>query len=444
MNEKKIILIGKIGKSVKFKNTVVSTGDDAPMIFYTSIAKMNPNYDFYFIGPNDLKKLNDDEYDFLFPYHNVYSAFIRTEKEDDWYHGILDYFNEKNIKPDFALVFNGMTSNVNIPNFLRKPDGEFYNPLFAYKNYAAPYLYVFNHLGDLPVFLISEDARYITINAKDLVNQPRLILSQINGEFETYKHITSLEDHTIHKGETLKAIYCGMEKIFMMGLERNWADKIDIERKLKSTGNHFIVLSNGCGTAKINHAGNNSSRLPTYKKWIIDNFKGTPYASTKIYGSWDDEIYEQYPEIINKKIYELGDEIADAKYTLCYSQVPGFVTIKFWECICLGLIPFIHPDYDCNHYLNAPEYLYLKSPEDLRNKIEELENNPEMYRDLMNQCIAMFKDSWLSGSALNNYIFKNISEMLGFTYEKSTGIPEDKRMIFHRFKKDVLPEINKK
>ena len=129
---------------------------------------------------------------------------------------------------------------------------------------------------------------------------------------------------------------------------------------------------------------------------------------------------------------------------MCYSQVPGFVTIKFWECICLGLIPFIHPDYDCNHYLNAPEYLYLKSPEDLRNKIEELENNPEMYRDLMNQCIGMFKESWLSGSALNNYIFKNISEMLGFTYEKSTGIPEDKRMIFHRFKKDVLPEINKK
>lgn len=437
MNEKKNVIIGKIGKSVKFKNTVVSTGDDAPMIFYSAIARMNPNYDFYFIGPNDLKKLNDEEYNLLFPAHNVYSANIRDEKSDDWYHGIIDYFKEKNITPDFALVFNGMVSNVNIPNFLTKDDGTFYKPLYCFSNYAAPYIYVFNKFKDMPVFLISEDARYITINAKDLYNHPRLIFSQINGEFETYKHIKSDTDFTYVKGDKIKAIYAGMEKIFMMGLPEDWAKNIDIERKLKSTGNKFIVLSNGCGTAKINSAGNNSSRLPTYKKWIIDNFKGTPYENTKIYGSWDKEIYDQYPEIIDRKIYDLQDEIGDAKYTLCYSQVPGFVTIKVWECVCLGLIPFIHPDYDKYRLLGMPDYLYVESPEDLKKKIDELEANPDMYRKLMQECIDKFKPSWLSGRALNNYIFGTIADMLGFTYEKSEGMKD--RLIFHRFEKQVLP-----
>ena len=40
---------------------------------------------------------------------------------------------------------------------------------------------------------------------------------------------------------------------------------------------------------------------------------------------WDEEIYDQYPQIINKKIYELHEEIADAKYTLVYSQAPGLL-----------------------------------------------------------------------------------------------------------------------
>ena len=436
MNQKKVVLIGKIGKSVKFKNTVVSTGDDAPMIFYSSIARMNPEYDFYFIGPNDLKKLNEEEYDRLFPEHNVYSAFVSNDKEKDWYAGIIQFFKDKNITPDFALVFNGMVSNVNIPNFLTKEDGTMYSPLLCFKKYAAPYIYVFNKLG-LPVFLISEDARYITINAKDLINQPKLIFSQINGEFETYKHIKSETDFTYYSGDKIKAIYAGMEKIFMMGLVMDWASRIDIDRKINSTGNKFIVLSNGCGTAHINHAGNNSSRLPTYKKWIIENFKGTPYENTKIYGSWDKEIYAQYPQIIDKKIYELQDEIKDAKYTLVYSQVPGFVTIKAWECICLGLIPFIHPDYDKYRLLGLPEYVYVESPEDMLKKMNEMESNPELFRQVMQECINKFKPSWMNGKALNNFIFGKIGEMCGFEYEKKEGMT-DNRLTFHRFDKDVL------
>ena len=66
---KKHILIGKMGKSVKIKNIKVGTGDDAPIIFYAFIARMNPDFMFYFIGPNHLNKLTDEEYDKIFPNH---------------------------------------------------------------------------------------------------------------------------------------------------------------------------------------------------------------------------------------------------------------------------------------------------------------------------------------------------------------------------------------
>ena len=38
MNEKKIVLNGKIGKAIKFANFDINTGGDAPIIFFSSIS----------------------------------------------------------------------------------------------------------------------------------------------------------------------------------------------------------------------------------------------------------------------------------------------------------------------------------------------------------------------------------------------------------------------
>ena len=98
------------------------------------------------------------------------------------------------------------------------------------------------------------------------------------------------------------------------------------------------------------------------------------------------------------------------------------------------MIPFIHPDYDKDHLLNLPEYVYLKDPEDLKNKIAELDANPEMYKKLLNDCMDMIKPEYLDGSDLNNFIFSKIGENLGYEYEKKEGVPS----ILNHFKKDVF------
>ena len=50
--EPKNIIIGKIGKTVDFKRANIRTGGDAPVIFYSTIARINPEYNFYFVGPS--------------------------------------------------------------------------------------------------------------------------------------------------------------------------------------------------------------------------------------------------------------------------------------------------------------------------------------------------------------------------------------------------------
>ena len=426
MNETKNILIGKIGKAIKVKNIHIETGGGPDLLLYSSMSRMCPEYNFYFIGTNELHLLNEQEYDKLFPNHNVFSAWTPEVRKKQDFSLITKYFEDRNIKVDFAIIFVGLVGNVNIPNFIEKVHGGGYcKPLMCFEGYCAPIIYTLNHIG-CPLYTLAEDARYITINAKDLYNRERMIFTQIDQDFEvglSKGHIKSETDHTLIKTKC-RGKYAHMEKIFFMGLDENWKDKIDIDYKFSPENKEepVIVLSNGCGTSKLNCSGNNSSRLPEYKKYIIDNFKGTPYENTKIYGSWDDEIYEQYPQIQKKMILELEKEIKGAKYMLVYSQTPGFVTAKPWEMIILGILPFLHPDYDCHNLLKFPEYLYLKDEKDFLNKINELEANPQKYKDLMKELQDMLKPEYFDGSFLINGIFGNIAKDLGFKYEFKKGV----------------------
>ena len=438
MNERKNILIGKIGKCVRMKNIHIETGGGADLVLYSTMARMNPNYHFYFIGPNELNKCTEKEYLKLFPNRNVHSAISSDLIKKENFQGIVDYFTENNIKPDFALIFVGMTSSINIPNFLLKDDGGKYSPLECYKKYVAPILYTLNKTG-VPLYTLAEDAKYVTINAKDLYNRERLIFSQIpNGEYETT--VPHVQDETdVYKKNMIKTKhkvkYAHIEKIFLMGLLDNWKDNIDFNAKLNSKVNPFIVLSNGQGTSRINGSGNNSSsRLPEFKKYIIDNFKGTPYEGTMIYGNWPEEVMAEYPNIRNVSMFKLGKEVSEAKYTLVYSQIPGFVTCKPYEMLTFGLLPFIHPDYDCYHLLDFPEYLYVKDPEDLKAKVMELEANSDKYIELMNECFKLIKPEYLDGSFLVNGIFGNIAKDMGWTYEKQPGV----KSIFNRFSTEFV------
>lgn len=421
----KNIVIGRTGLTIKFKGIKIGTQTacDTDMIVYSMLSQMNPDFNFYFIGPTDLHKLTEEEYNEIFPYHNVFSAWTNDLRKSKDFSKIIKYFEDNNIKIDFALINTGGSSQVCLPDFYPKKDGSKRSLLLSQLYYMAPYVYTLNKLG-CPVYCMADDARNVLLNFRDLYNRERKVFTQANYKLKTITHITSETDFTL-KTDLIDCIYAHIERIDLIGMPDNWKDRIDINRKLKSNKeNHLLVISHGNGCKKINsNLTIKNLRFQGYKEYIIDNFKDTIYNKSKIYGKWTEDIYEQYPNNFeDKPMIELNDILKDARYSLVYSQIPNFVTVKPWEMIANGIIPFIHPDYDPEHILGLPEYVYLKNSDDLKNKIIELDNDDKLYLNILNKCLDCITEEDRDGTYINNFIMTNIANDLGFTYEPKKDI----------------------
>ena len=421
----KNIVIGRTGLTIKFKGIKIGTQTacDTDMMVYSMLSQMNPDFNFYFIGPTDLHKLTEEEYNEIFPYHNVFSAWTNDLRKSKEFSKIIKYFEDNNIKIDFALINTGGSSQACVPDFYPKKDGSKRSLLLSQLYYMAPYVYTLNKLG-CPVYCMADDARNVLLNFRDLYNRERKVFTQANYKLKTITHITSETDFTL-KTDIIDCIYAHIERIDLIGMPDNWKDRIDINRKLKSNKeNHLLVISHGNGCKKINsNLTIKNLRFQGYKEYIIDNFKDTIYNKSKIYGKWTEDIYEQYPNNFeDKPMIELNDILKDARYSLVYSQIPNFVTVKPWEMIANGIIPFIHPDYDPEHILGLPEYVYLKNPDDLKNKIIELDNDDKLYLNILNKCLDCITKEDRDGTYINNFIMTNIANDLGFTYEPKKDI----------------------
>lgn len=421
----KNIVIGRTGLTIKFKGIKIGTQTacDTDMLVYSMLSQMNPDFNFYFIGPTDLYKLTEEEYNEIFPCHNVFSAWTNDLRKSKDFSKIIKYFEDNNIKIDFALINTGGSSQACVPDFYPKKDGSKRSLLLSQLYYMAPYVYTLNKLG-CPVYCMADDARNVLLNFRDLYNRERKVFTQANYKLKTITHITSETDFTL-KTDIIDCIYAHIERIDLIGMPDNWKDRIDINRKLKSNKeNHLLVISHGNGCKKINsNLTIKNLRFQGYKEYIIDNFKDTIYNKSKIYGKWTEDIYEQYPNNFeDKPMIELDDILKDARYSLVYSQIPNFVTVKPWEMIANGIIPFIHPDYDPEHILGLPEYVYLKNPDDLKNKIIELDNDDKLYLNILNKCLDCITKEDRDGTYINNFIMTNIANDLGFTYEPKKDI----------------------
>ena len=76
----------------------------------------------------------------------------------------------------------------------------------------------------------------------------------------------------------------------------------------------------------------------------------------------------------------------------------------------------------------------MKDEKDLLNKVNELEANPQKYKDLMQQCFDLIKPEYLNGYMIVNGIFGNIAKDLGYKYEFKPGV----KSIFNRFSKEFV------
>jgi hypothetical protein len=379
----KTYLCGKIGKSVKFNpRTWTGLGGDCetPELF-RKMAVLNPADTFIIIGRNDV---DTHRIELNLPPNlvNVYSDATKDERLDVNY--LVDRL--KNIKVDGCFLVAGPVGNINVPNksWKRLPlkDGikEYAKSLYVFENYVAP-IYTYLDETNTPWVLLANDPRY-TEQGNDLINQPKKVLSQFD---ETIKMKTF--DNWVDQNyvwNNIPAVYAGMEKMFL------------IDKKIPETFNKtkkFMVVLN---------EGNNgvTSRYAELKKYVLDYID-----DVEIYGKWDEETVKDDSRFKGSvKFNELQEMLPAVKYSFMISIKDGWVTMKIWELIAHGIIPFMHPNYDTQKHCKVPDFIRISSPSELHEKIEQLEADPELYKKILDECLAAITDGDLSGDTISKMI----------------------------------------
>ena len=163
--------------------------------------------------------------------------------------------------------------------------------------------------------------------------------------------------------------------------------------------------------------GNNGvkSRYSELKKYVLDYMD-----DVEIYGKWDESTIGNDSRFKgSKKFIDLQTILPSVKYTFIIPIKPGWVTSKWIEMLCNGVIPFFHPDYDTQGHCNVPSALRVKTPEELHKKIELLEERPETYKKLLEKCMELLTEDDFSGRTISNTIMSNVIAVnkLGIEYK---------------------------
>ncbi len=397
----------KLGKAIKFNENSWGAigGDCEPKQLINSIAKRNPNIDYWLLSPNDLGRVRAKEKPAV---QSLFGPPVETESAapsnvKEFHSTMTDRKSSdeaaqiiKDLDLDFIFFYTGPSSTVNIPDFINKVDGTGrVKSLDFFKYYAAPIIKAMNELEKkVPIVGLLVDNRYI-LACKDWNdnNRPTYYLAQ-NTFTKTEEFFCNPPLRDIDTIESTYE-YSGIETVFLLDKKRYDTDELFAMKKTNS----FMMLQNqGKGSGGMD-------RWDPVRDYIVKND-----IETDIYGKWDDNLKEEYPKWFKgeKRIESMTDELLATKYTFCVPIKEGMVTSKYAEMLHYGIIPFLHPSYDTDfNVFPDGHFIRCKSPEDLKKKVQFLNDNPDHYKKLFyNLQEKYLKDSYYTGEHVDNKIWE--------------------------------------
>ena len=397
----------KLGKAIKFNENSWGAigGDCEPKQLINSIAKRNPNIEYWLLSPNDLGRVRAKEKPAV---QSLFGDPVKAESAAEVniheFHSKMENRKSaeetveliKGLDLDFIFFYTGPSSTVNIPNYINKKDGNGQvKSLDFFKYYAAPIIQAMNELEKkVPIVGLLVDNRYV-LACKDwgINNRPTYFLAQNNfTKEEQYFYQPPLRDV---KTITSTYEYSGIETVFLLDKKRYDTDELF---EMKKTDSFMMLQNQGKGTGGMD-------RWDPVRDYIVENG-----IKTDVYGKWDDELKEKYPDWFKgeKRIESMTDELLNTKYTFCVPIKEGMVTSKYAEMLHYGIIPFLHPSYDTEfNVFPDGHFIRCKSPEDLKKKVEFLNANPDHYKKLFyNLQEKYLKDSYYSGEHVDNKIWE--------------------------------------
>lgn len=403
------ILIGKIGRSIYFnkESRSMTSGDEEAPMMYTMLAKRHPEHTFYLAGRSDIEKVRgkkvnnlssffgEEEPDDIIPENivNLFDDYNKNVVDEEPHNWLYDKIIRLGLKFDLGLIYYGPMPNVGIPDKgIQRLDGSGdAKSLEMFRLYYAPIMHTLN-MTQTPWIGFCGDPKYVPSRARDMLNEPKVVMSQTSGSFPT-KRITSYEDSLNIKNVYENHVYAGIETIFML-------DEKKVDWRNFNKDILFTIGLNGGASRDV---------------FIRDWFLNIGRTDIKVYGEWNQEFMDKYPDIFEKKrISEVSDIFFRTKYTIIpppHLPTGNFVTQKFWKMIYYGIIPFFHPEYDTEKLLNVPDIIRIDSPKQMWERIDYLENNKNEYEKVkMHLWNFIDNDDLFDGSFLHNQVKKYAKE----------------------------------
>lgn len=377
------------------------------------IVQLYPQHTFYYVGSNDIDKMLNCPKN-LINLDKVIKQNINKISNDKYRNrveSILNYISKNNIKFDMFMIFVFFTDlpveywkyNTQKGTVIKSTE---INKNWCYQ--LAPLKY-----SDAPIYYYNDDLDCLKW-PRD-VRLPNKVYSQYKGEwnFKIFKKDATNTSDLIDV--ILNIEYKPIELLFLRTKK-----KIDW-RTINKTGG-FEIICNQSSDSSL-------KRFEYLKKWVLD------YNPNQIiYGKWTKKNKEAMDkinaQIMPTPMVEMEDKMFNTKYTLVIplnKKHPEFVTQKTYSMIYYGIIPFwCKTDYDTNNIYNKiPDYIKVETPEELYQKINELENNKELYKSILNQLYDLLEDKYFS----DEIIYEMFDDILYTDGTKRDYINTNKQVI---------------
>lgn len=388
-----IVAIGKFGRSIKFGRHLWKdgAGNNEPATLFSALANLHPSNTYVMVGKSDLSRCKQEDYDYWFPHGNVIDAWKGFDsKKDDA--KTYPYEQVKHMKFDYGIMNGGITADINTEDTFKKfskKTGEIgedlAKPLGMFAKGVGPLLYFLN-MTNIKWVNFQADARQFPITAYDMFNVDVVTFGTIESE-QTVSRFKSYDDQTLVKTKE-KSVYGATECLCLldpMYKDKSWFGG---ERDIK-VGFFF-------------HKYRDKKRYTAIKNYI-DEFDEDEIS---VFGKWEEELEEGDPRFKGSLYFDQVQEVLPRiKYTMCYPITQGDISAKWVESLRAGIVPFFDKNYDTDRLLvknhGVPEFLYVSSPQEMKEKIDYLENNPDKYDSMINILTIIHKN--ISKNILDKY-----------------------------------------
>ena len=350
----------------------------------------------------------------IFDPYTVFPELSKRPKPDtiderrEYYTKYYEILEEAGIKADFGIGFTSQGwSTTALPGFLNtlKPPYKPVKCLDMTLFYASEIIYYLNKTN-LKWWMLATDPRYVrpSMRYRDITNLPQKVLGQQDFDIawfgiNEFKRDACLENDGDYIIRNIVSRYSGIEKMNLID-----GGVLNIDNAEKPHKFTIVTMQLSPPTAK------EDMRFNILKEYILDK---DPEQKARIFGKWSPEFKKGHPQFkgyIATK--DLDKTFAETRYTLVLPTAAGWVTSKYAEMLQLGVVPFLHPDYDTQfHIVPETHPIRVISPDDFYSKMKYLDDNPESRIKLIKHLQEELISDAYTGKFMLDLINENLEEV---------------------------------